>query len=59
MLHGQPVNEGPPNRTKMIAEALAEIGDQYDGIHDVLNKVGAVLTEMDKRLAAIERKVGR
>ena len=57
MMHGQPIQEGPPNRTQMIANALAEIGEQYDGIHDVLNKVGAVLTEMDKRLAAIERKL--
>ena len=57
MLHGQPVNEGPPNRTKMIAEALAEIGDQYDGIHDVLHKIGAALEVMDKRLTAIERKL--
>ena len=57
MLGQQPVNEGPPNRTQMIADALGEIDDQYSGIHEVLTNVGKVLDDMNKRLAKIERRL--
>jgi len=56
---GQPVSEGPPNRTKIITDALFEIDDQYTGIRDVLEKMYDTLVSMDKRLTAIERRLGK
>ena len=53
----QPVKEGPPNRTAMIASALAEIDDQYAGIRDVLVNLFTVLQDIDKRLSRIEKRL--
>ncbi len=49
------VNEGPPNKTALIAEALAEIDDQYAGIRDVLVSMFSVLEDIGKRLSRIEK----
>lgn len=56
-MRNAPINEGPPNKTALIAEAIAEIGDQYDGIRDVLDKLYEVLQVFDQRLSCIERKL--
>lgn len=55
----QPIQEGPPNRTQMIADALAEIDEQYSGIHDVLGKMVELMESMDKRIEAIEKHMKR